>query len=254
LGHDVSALIGQSQPMRRLRASIRDASSCSDPVLITGETGTGKELVARSIHQRSHRRALPFVDVGCAFLAETRRGPASRVDAEADSAIGGDAWTDLFMAARTGTLFLDEIRDLSVPLQSSFLDSLKASQQLDVRCIASTNVRTQAPRGELSGTFHAAMNSLSIVVPPLRAHPEDIPVMVGHFLDTRTGPLGRPTRRYMTPEALALLTSYPWPGNVRELENVVERIVVTTDSMVIDAALARWALTPKRLPVSASSF
>ncbi len=226
-------LLGQGPAMRDLRDLIGRAADSDATVLIQGETGTGKELVARMLHTGSPRSSKPFVAVNCAAIAE------SLFERELFGHVKGaftGAHKDLpgkFEVAQSGTLFLDEIGDLSPAVQSKLLRALEEKEiepvggtepiQLDVRIIAATNRDLAAAAGQ--GRFRLdllyRLKVLEIVVPPLRARREDIPELVAHFAGRLARKLNRPVE--VTPEAVEALSAYAWPGNVRELENVLER-------------------------------
>jgi sigma-54 specific flagellar transcriptional regulator A len=221
-------------------------------VVVTGETGTGKELVARALHEESPRRGGPYVAVNCsAISAELLE---SELFGHEKGAFTGAvrAHKGRFERADGGTLFLDEIGDMPLHTQAKLLRALEggsiervgaeAGRQVDVRVVAATNVPLEQAVG--GGRFRAdlyhRLSVLRIHLPPLRERPEDIPALVGHFLDGFARTYGRRVER-LTPEALALLQSYLWPGNVRELRNVLERVFVETRAEVIGArAFAEW--------------
>jgi DNA-binding NtrC family response regulator len=230
-------LVGQSPPMLKLFEAIVDVSQSDATVLITGETGTGKELVARAIHAQSPRCYAPFIAINCGAFTE------HLLESELFGHEKG-AFTDAKFTkkgrlemAHAGTLFLDEVGDISMKMQIDLLRVLETreftrvggtvSLHSDFRVIAATNQDLQeAIRGK---TFRQdlfyRLNVIHIQVPPLRERPEDIPLLAQHFM-----------RRYATetnkkidsihPEALEAMRRYPWPGNVRELENAIERAVV----------------------------
>jgi len=231
----LGALVGPSSAMAQIRRSVRMAASSPLPVLIEGETGTGKELVAKAIHAASARAARPLVPVNCAAIPEALA--ESELFGHARGAFTG-AYREkdgLFEAARGGTLFLDEIEDLPLGLQAKLLRVLQdfeyrpvgtnATRRADVRIIAASN---QSPvrlvqEGRLRPDLYYRLRVLSIVVPPLRLRRDDIPVLASHFaqrfdqrLGTDLGPL--------PPSFLARLCRAPWPGNARELENTVEAL------------------------------
>ncbi|MEY4950960.1 MAG: hypothetical protein RL698_3171 [Pseudomonadota bacterium] len=246
------ALVGASESIQRLRADIRCFARSDACVLVEGETGTGKELVARALHEESARAAGPFVPVNCGAL------PEQLVESELFGHLRG-AFTGahrdhpgLVEAAARGTLFLDEIEDLPPPLQGKLLRLLQEGEyrplgavrarSADVRVVAASNAQLAglvAERRFRSDLFYR-LDVLHLEVPPLRARPEDVDPLVAHFL-ARTG---RP-RAVATgdleppPECLAWMRGQSWPGNVRELANLVERAVV----LVAEHGAARgWAV------------
>jgi DNA-binding NtrC family response regulator len=220
--------------------------------VVTGETGTGKELVARALHERSPRSGGPYVAVNCSAIAEELL--ESELFGHEKGAFTGAVRTHKgrFERADGGTLFLDEIGDMPLHTQSRLLRALEegriervgaeAERKVDVRVVAATNVPLEQAVGQ--GRFRAdlyhRLNVLRIHVPPLRERPEDIPALVDHFLQVFSRKYGRRIER-LTAEALALLQAYLWPGNVRELRNVLERVFVETQGEVVGArAFAEW--------------
>jgi two-component system response regulator HydG len=251
--------IGTSAAVRDLAALVERVARSSSPVLIVGETGTGKELVARAIHVESERRDKAFVTVSCAALPESVL--ESELFGHAAGAFPGasSARRGLFAEADGGTIFLDEVADLPLPLQGKLLRVLEggeirtvgddASHTVDVRCIASTHadlaalVRARSFREDL----FFRLDVIPIRMAPLRERREDLALLVEHFLARAQERTKDPTRRRLTADALRVIEEHPWPGNVRELENVVQRLVVTTTRAEIDAAATRAALTPLTL-------
>jgi two-component system nitrogen regulation response regulator NtrX len=240
-------ILGESAPIRRLKAQIDQAAPTNGWVLITGENGTGKELVARQIHLRSQRSEGPFVDVNCAAIPEELI-ESELFGHEKGSFTGAIARKrGRFELAHRGTLFLDEIADMSLMTQAKILRILQERKfervggtepiEVDVRVIAATN--KDLPKEIESGRFREdlfyRLNVIPFHVPPLRERREDIPVLVAAFAaefcaDSRVPP------KEITPEALARLRRQPWPGNVRELRNLVERLVLMTPGPRIEAS------------------
>ena len=227
-------LIGQSHQMVEIYKLIARMAALDTTVLIEGETGTGKELVARAIHGASARAARPFVVVDCAALPETL------FESELFGHERG-AFTGAFAARRGlletstgGTCVLDEIGELTAPLQAKLLRTLQERSirrvggndaiPVDVRVIAATNrdLRRLVADGGFRDDLYYRLNVVTITVPPLRERASDIPLLAQHFLEIFARRNGRPIRR-LAPEAVALLAGYRWPGNVRELEHVIER-------------------------------
>ena len=227
-------LIGQSHQMVEIYKLIARMAALDTTVLIDGETGTGKELVARAIHGASARAARPFVVVDCAALPETL------FESELFGHERG-AFTGAFAARRGlletstgGTCVLDEIGELTAPLQAKLLRTLQERSirrvggndaiPVDVRVIAATNrdLRRLVADGGFRDDLYYRLNVVTITVPPLRERASDIPLLAQHFLEIFARRSGRPIRR-LAPEAVALLAGYRWPGNVRELEHVIER-------------------------------
>jgi transcriptional regulator with PAS, ATPase and Fis domain len=237
---EVPDLVGSSPVMQALRQRIDRAGRSDFSVLIEGESGVGKELVARQIHEASRRARGPFVAVNCAALVETLV-EAELFGIEDRTATGVKGRRGKFELADGGTLFLDEIADLSAQAQAKLLRALQdmsidrvgghAPQRVNVRVVAATN----RPLDELvsSGRFRLdlfyRLNSVDVKVPPLRAHRADIPALVEAFLGRH-----RDFRDLtMSPDALEALTAYDWPGNVRELERAIERAVALADGQAI---------------------
>lgn len=255
-------LVGQSQMMRDLRTLIGRVASAPSPVLIFGETGAGKETVARAIHLQSPRWGGPFVAVNCSAL------PEMLLDGElfghARGAVPGTTHLrrGLMVEAEGGTLFLDEVADMPLGLQAKLLRVLKTGElrgvgsegshqvqvpvQVNFRCVAAThqNLQDLVNAGKFREDLYFRLNVLTVRIPPLRDRREDIVVLTRHFLETHRARAARETMFTLTPAALRVLETHPWPGNVRELENLIERLVVTSSGATVDADLLRSELTP----------
>jgi two-component system nitrogen regulation response regulator NtrX len=230
-------IIGVSKPMRQLKEQIAIAAPTSGWVLITGENGTGKELVARAIHHLSKRRLKPFIEVNCAAIPEELI--ESELFGHEKGAFTG-ATTQRkgkFDLAHEGTLFLDEIGDMSLKTQAKVLRILQERKfervggnrtiEVDVRVIAATNkdLDEEIGRGNFREDLYYRLNVLPFHVPPLRERPEDIPLLASHFLEYFCSKESRENKR-LTSSAMEALQNYPWPGNVRELKNIIERLVI----------------------------
>jgi two-component system response regulator AtoC len=246
--------IGQGPAMQTLYQLIRQVAPARSSVFVVGETGTGKELVARAIHQESGRAGL-FVAINCAAI------PADLLESELFGHRKG-AFTGAerdrmgrFEVASGGTLFLDEITEMPLALQSKLLRVLQESSverlgshtpvQVDLRVVAATNRDPQqaVSTGQLRQDLYYRLNVVRVEAPPLRERREDIPLLAEHFLEKYSRELGRRPPR-LIPETLARLNAYAWPGNVRELENIMERAAV----------LARGDnITPDQLPREVSA-
>jgi DNA-binding NtrC family response regulator len=243
-GLPAEGIIGRSAGMLRVYKQIAQASASDVPVLVTGETGTGKELVARAIHHHSQRSAQPFVAVNCGALAE------SLLESELFGHVRGSftgAVSDkkgLFEQAHGGVIFLDEIGETTPAVQVRLLRAIEEGEvrpvgasrvvRVDVRVIAATNRDLEAV--SLTGAFRRdlffRLNVMEIDVPPLRERREDVAPLVGHFLTAvapRAGGLAR-----MTPAAVQQLAQRSWPGNVRQLENTIERLALAARGGLID--------------------
>jgi sigma-54 specific flagellar transcriptional regulator A len=245
-------LIGTGAAMREVFRKIALYAPAEAAVVVTGETGTGKELVARALHERSTRAAGPYVAVNCSAIAEELL--ESELFGHEKGAFTGAVRTHKgrFERADGGTLFLDEIGDMPLHTQSRLLRALEAGRiervgaeeerKIDVRVVAATNVPLEQAvgLGRFRADLYHRLSVLRIHLPPLRERPEDIPALVDHFLHVFSRKYGRRIER-LTSEAIALLQSYFWPGNVRELRNVLERVFVETQSEVIGArAFTEW--------------
>jgi transcriptional regulator with GAF, ATPase, and Fis domain len=255
----LGGLVGNSATMRRLLDWIAQVAPTDATVLVRGETGTGKELVARALHATSSRRDRPMIRVNCAAV------PAGLLEAEffghERGAFTGATARKLgrFELAAGGTIFLDEIGDLPTELQPKLLRVLQDHQfervggttvRVDVRVIAATNRDLEAlvREGRFREDLFFRLNVLPVVVPPLRERSEDIPALVAHFLQRYAAQQHKPLRG-VEERTLRALQGYRWPGNVRELENVIERAVVLTggESLVVrDLAAAQGGKTPFR--------
>lgn len=241
------ALIGESQAMQRLREQIAMAAPTNGRVLLAGENGTGKELVARHVHLLSQRRTGPFVEVNSAAL------PDDLIESELFGHVRG-AFTGAvvdrrgkFELASGGTLFLDEVGDMSLKMQAKVLRALQeqtiepvggqGSVKVDVRVIAATNkdLPEEIRAGRFREDLFFRLNVIPIFVPPLREREGDVPLLAAHFLRDFTAAYGRRPKT-LSPDAEQLLTRYSWPGNVRELRNVIERLVIMVPGDVIEAS------------------
>jgi transcriptional regulator with PAS, ATPase and Fis domain len=227
-------------------------------VLITGETGTGKELVARAIHDRSAQRHMPLIKVNCAAIPETLL--ESELFGHVRGAFTGATNTKKgkFALADGGSIFLDEIGTMSPALQSKLLRVLQErefeplgserSERVDLRVIAATNrdLRQMVAEGKFQEDLFYRLNVIPIEIPPLRERRDDIPALVEHFVQKHSHRVGRRIEK-MEDGVLAGLQQYDWPGNVRELENTIERAVVLSPGPVITARAVSviGALTPQ---------
>src|SRR5919112_3154944 len=230
-------IVGQSYVLRQLLEQVAMAAPTNGRVLIYGENGTGKELVARTIHMRSRRAKGPFVEVNCAAI------PEELIESELFGHMKG-AFTGAvsdrrgkFELADGGTLFLDEIGDMSVKTQAKVLRALQeqivepvggtANVKVDVRVIAATNkdLPTEIRAGRFREDLYFRLNVIPIFVPPLRDRAEDVPLLAEHFMAELAREYGRRPKK-LDAGAATGLRSYRWPGNVRELRNVIERLMI----------------------------
>ncbi len=233
-------IIGNSEAMIAVYRMIEQVKDSRTTVLLRGETGTGKELVARAIHFNSVRAANPFIPLNCAALSENLAG--SELFGHVKGSFTG-AFRDrrgIFEMAEGGTIFLDEIGDIGLGLQQVLLRVLEDGEiqpvgsterkKVSVRIIAATNRNLEqlVREGKFREDLYYRINVVAVDLPPLRERREDIGVLARHFLHKYTVENGKQLRG-ISPEALALLEAAPWPGNVRELENVIERAVLLAD-------------------------
>ncbi|MFO7576774.1 MAG: sigma-54 dependent transcriptional regulator [Pelovirga sp.] len=240
-------MIGESPAISRLKQQIKVAAPSSGWVLITGENGTGKELVARAIHQQSARVERPFVEVNCAAIPEELI--ESELFGHEKGAFTGAtaARKGKFDQANSGTLFLDEIGDMSLKTQAKILRILQEHKfervggnrtiEVDVRVIAATNkdLLQEIRTGNFREDLYFRLNVLPFVVPALRNRKGDIPLLCTHFLNFFCGKESRENKT-ISSDALKCLQAYNWPGNVRELKNLIERLVIMTPGQQITCA------------------
>jgi DNA-binding NtrC family response regulator len=243
---DHYGIVGSSPRMQELIRQIERVAASRSTVLILGETGTGKELLARAIHDRSAQRDMPLIRVNCAAIPETLL--ESELFGHVRGAFTGATGTKKgrFALADGGTIFLDEIGLVSLAVQAKLLRVLQerefeplgaeASQRVDLRVVTATSrdLKRLVAEGRFLEDLFYRLNVIPMLLPPLRERREDIPLLVGHFLKKHAQRLGQRVER-IDNEALARLTAYDWPGNVRELENTIERAVVLSSGPVIGA-------------------
>jgi DNA-binding NtrC family response regulator len=240
-------LIGNSPSMQRVFSDVAKAAPTAATVLISGESGTGKELIARAIHYSSPRASAPFVPVNCAAI------PESLLESELFGYVKGaftganDNRAGFFQTAEGGTIFLDEISATTMSAQVKLLRVLQEREvcmvgsarprKVDIRIVAATNKDLQAliSKGEFREDLYFRLNVIHITLPPLRERGDDVLILTRHFARKFAKENGKPEPQF-SDQALQVLRNYHWPGNVRELENVVQRIVVMTDTDVIEVA------------------
>jgi DNA-binding NtrC family response regulator len=227
-----SSLVGRSPGLLEVYKQVARAASSHVPVLITGETGTGKEMVARALHQRSLRSSGPFIPVDCGAISESLMESELFGHAKGSFTGASGARRGLFEEASGGTLFLDEIGDVGPKIQSQLLRALQEGEirrvgestpvKVDVRVVAATNkdLKQLVSEEKFREDLLYRLDVVHLTLPPLRDRREDIPALVGHFASLHARGGAAPV---VTPEAMARLTQYDWPGNVRQLENVVAR-------------------------------
>ena len=242
--YEFQNIIGRSRSMQKVFNLISQVASTSSTVFVYGETGTGKELVARAIHYKSPRHEEPFVPVNCAAIPETLL--ESELFGYVKGAFTGAYANKIgrFETAHRGTIFLDEVGDMPVSLQAKILRVLQEksftqvggtkSIKVDVRIIAATNTDLKAAlsKGTFREDLYYRLNVFPIYLPPLKERKEDIPLLAHYFLKRYNKTCGKNLKE-ISPEFIELLLEYNWPGNVRELENIMERAIVLTAGPVL---------------------
>ncbi len=242
-------IIGNSPAMESVLEQVERVAPTDSTVLVLGETGTGKELIARAIHNLSSRCGRPFIKLNCAAI------PFDLLESELFGHEKG-AFTGAiaqkigrFELADKGTLFLDEVGDIPLALQPKLLRVLQEQEferlgsgrthQVDVRLVAAThrNLVEMVKRNEFRSDLYYRLNVFPVPLPSLRARREDIPALVEHFVEIYARRMSRQIDQ-ISPETMAELTSYPWPGNIRELQNFIERSVILTSGNVLESPLA----------------
>jgi transcriptional regulator with GAF, ATPase, and Fis domain len=241
-------LIGHSDAIRTIEADIECAARTDAKVLVTGETGVGKEVVARLIHHRSGRSSGPLVTLNCAGL------PDSLIESELFGHVRGSftgAYRDkpgLLEMAPNGTVFLDEVGEMSARMQVVLLRFLESGEiqrvgadrahtRVNVRLITATNrnLQAQIEAGHFREDLYFRLNVIRLSIPPLRERIGDIPLLIEHYLDSYSQ-LHRVAALRLSPAAMDVLVGYRWPGNIRELKNVVERMVLRARGPIVEAA------------------
>ena len=250
-------VIGSSPALEAVLEQVERVAPTGSTVLIQGETGTGKELIAQAIHNISSRCGRPFIRLNCAAI------PLDLLESELFGHEKG-AFTGAiaqkigrFELADKGTLFLDEVGDIPSALQPKLLRVLQEQEferlgsgrthQVDVRLVAATNrdLTEMVSRGEFRGDLYYRLNVFPILLPPLRERREDIPALVTHFVEILGRRMGREIE-HIPPETMSALISYQWPGNIRELQNLIERAVILSNDGVLPNPLP--AATPEQRP------
>jgi formate hydrogenlyase transcriptional activator len=248
-------IIGNSAVLESVFGEVERVAPTGSTVLIQGETGTGKELIARAIHNISSRCGRPFIKLNCAAI------PFDLLESELFGHEKG-AFTGAiaqkigrFEAADKGTLFLDEVGDIPLALQPKLLRVLQEQEferlgsarthQVDVRLLAATHrdLADMVKRGEFRSDLYYRMNVFPITLPPLRARCEDIPALVAHFVEVYGRRMSKQIN-HIPPAAMSALSSYQWPGNIRELQNFIERSVILSDGTVLSPPLTQLERSP----------
>jgi DNA-binding NtrC family response regulator len=243
--YSLAGIVGQSRKMRELFGVIRSIAETDVVALISGETGTGKELIARAIHYNSSRRAKRFVAVNCGSLAETLL--ESELFGHEKGAFTGAATQrhGIFEVADGGTLFLDEVGEISASTQVRLLRVLQEGEfqrvggtnpiRVNVRILSATNQNLEdlVKQGRFRQDLYYRLNVFPIRIPSLRERADDIPLLVAHFLEKHNRRINKRITG-VDPRSMALLMAHPWPGNVRELENVIQRMMVVAKGETLD--------------------
>ena len=244
--HGFETIVGRSAALGRVLSQIEQVAPTDSPVFLLGETGTGKDLVALALHDRSRRRDRPIISVNCAAL------PPTLIESELfgyeRGAFTGALQRTLgrFEIADRGTIFLDEVAELPLEVQAKLLRVLQSGeferlgsprpQRTDVRIIAATNrdIEREMREGRFRADLYYRLSVFPVSLPPLRDRPEDIPLLVWHFVSRKQGRMGKTIKR-VPDRLMRALTAYAWPGNVRELENVVERALILSEGTTLAA-------------------
>jgi formate hydrogenlyase transcriptional activator len=251
ISNSYGQVIGKSPALQAVLEQVERVAPTNATVLIQGETGTGKELIAQAIHKTGLRRGCPFVKLNCAAI------PLDLLESELFGHERG-AFTGAiaqkigrFQLADKGTLFLDEVGDIPLALQPKLLRVLQEQEferlgstrthRVDIRLVAATNrdLTEMVKRGEFRLDLYYRLNVFPLMLPPLRGRREDIPALVTHFVESLSRRLGRQIK-HIAPETMSALSSYHWPGNIRELQNLIERAVI----------LSNYGVLPNPLPAA----
>jgi formate hydrogenlyase transcriptional activator len=259
--HEFEGVVGSSQSLSDVLDQIRTVAPTDSTVLIEGETGTGKEVIANAIHAHSNRRNRPFVKLNCAAI------PLGLLESELfgheKGAFTGAVTQKLgrFEAANGGTLFLDEIGDIPLELQAKLLRVLQeqeferlgstVTRRVDVRVVAATNQHLAGlvTEKQFRMDLYYRFNVFPIALPPLRQRAEDIPLLVAHFVGKYARRMSKQISK-ISKDAMGDLMRYPWPGNIRELQNFIERAVILTQSDVLQIPALPSSLPVRRGPVT----
>jgi two-component system, NtrC family, response regulator AtoC len=241
----LDSIVINSEIMKAVFTEAQRAAKRSTSILVSGETGTGKEVLARAIHRMGPRNDKPFIDINCAAVQNTML-ESELFGYEAGAFTGAQKRKrGLMEVADEGILFLDEISSMSPDMQAKILRALEersfrrvgstTSLKIDVQILAASNKNLPEliEKGEFREDLYYRLKVINIEIPPLRDHPEDIPGLAGHFIKNNNPKMGLNIES-MTPGALELLKNYSWPGNIRELRNVIERAMIFCDEATID--------------------
>ena len=264
--YQFKTLIGDSPAFRRVTQNIAEVCESRANVLVSGDSGTGKEMVARAIHYNSQRREQPFVAINCAAI------PEPLLESELFGHVKG-AFTGAvanrrgrFEQADRGTLFLDEIGDMPIGIQAKMLRVLQErafepvggtrTRHVDVRIIAATNkdLQQEVARGRFLEDLFYRLNVFPIILPPLRERREDIPALAAFFLEGMKAEMGKRITGF-SPQALKVMSEYTWPGNIRELQNCVERaVIVCKGEQIAELDLPRYLSDSRPAPLAGPGF
>ncbi len=246
-----SQMLGESTAMLEVKEMIEKVAPTNARVLITGENGTGKELVARQLHELSSRSRGPFIEVNCAAI------PSELIESQLFGHEKGSFTSAIkqkkgdFELADGGTLFLDEIGDMSLPAQAKVLRALQENKivrvggekdiPVNVRILAATNknLKSEIEKGNFREDLYHRLSVVVINVPPLRERKDDIPLLVDSFMESIAQDMGKPAPTF-EPEAMEMLQQYQWTGNIRELHNIVERLAIFCGSIITKDDVVRF--------------
>jgi DNA-binding NtrC family response regulator len=262
--YEFKNIVARSPEMQEVLATVERVAATNSTVLLGGESGTGKDLIARAIHQHSRRASGPFVKINCTAIPENLL--ESELFGYERGAFTGavNPKPGKFELADKGTIFLDEIGDVPSPIQVKLLRVLQEREferlggtktlKVDVRLVAATNrdLRAALEQGTFREDLYYRLNVVPINIPPLREHKGDIPYLVDHFIERFARQSGNPIGG-IAPDALQMLMDFHWPGNVRELENIIELAVALSDGATIEVRDIRLDLSPTRSPSGAGS-
>ncbi|GAB1397690.1 sigma-54 dependent transcriptional regulator [Saprospiraceae bacterium] len=252
----VQEIIGESKAIKKIQTTIDRIAPTDARVLVTGPNGTGKELVARWIHEKSQRTDNPIIEVNCAAI------PSELIESELFGHEKGSFTSAIklrvgkFELANGGTLFLDEVGDMSLSAQAKVLRALQENQitrvggdksiHVDVRVVAATNkdLREEIVRGRFREDLYHRLAVIIVDVPPLTDRLEDIPLLVEHFVENICAEYKVPPKK-VTPDAIKALQKYPWTGNIRELRNVVERLIILSGDSITEEDVLDYVIPAK---------
>ncbi len=258
-------IVAHSAKMQEVLATVERVAATNSTVLLAGESGVGKDLIARAIHQHSRRASGPFVKINCTAIPENLL--ESELFGYEKGAFTGAVTSKpgKFELADKGTIFLDEIGDVPGVIQAKLLRVLQEREferlggtktlKVDVRLVAATNrdLRAALEQGTFREDLYYRLNVVPINIPPLREHPEDIPYLVDHFVARFARESGKPITG-ITPAAMKVLTEFHWPGNVRELENIIERALALSNGPKLDVTDIHLDVSPGEAGAASAPF